>query len=317
MESVETKKFDIAASFNSIEALKQALEHIRLTYDQKPKYYGPYTSRIKRQKIGDVIFAEMEADPCFGFRGKQGKSDLEPFICVTAQLRGSLRYSQNDVVIEVYPGDLYIWNAEIASDVDVLERLEVKTLMLPSKLISKAIIPDEFFICKNLSRTPLSRLIRNQLIDMHEISGIASEREMDVAIRSFGELLHCSFFGGEKILKNYNEIFDRSVIYIRDNIYDMDLSVYSISNFLNIKSRTIQRAFSERNTTVSSIIKNERLSEAARVLSREGAKNLSLTELAHIFSFYDLAHFSRAFKTCFGCSPSDFRIRFMDRMACR
>jgi AraC-like DNA-binding protein len=311
-------EFDISGVFDNIEDLNKATDGLRLMFDHKPKLDQPYRSRIVRRKFGPIILAEMESDPCIGVRRVQNTQSDE-FVCVTSQLNGSLKQTQKNKSIEIDAGDLYIWDGQDPIMIDVKEKISVKTIWIHRSALhlTKQDASAKFFDVIN-RQNPIHKLLYNQVIDMHEIAGRLSGGQIMWMTNSIVQTLHCCLDcnDGDGAASD-KELYYRICNYIKMNIYDMYLSVENMARDMQVGVRSIQRAFAAKGTTFGAYLRGERLREAARLLALPESRHLSLTELAHRLAFYDLAHFSRAFKYAFGCSPKEFRRRLWAESGCR
>ncbi len=77
-----------------------------------------------------------------------------------------------------------------------------------------------------------------------------------------------------------------------------------VANIVDVNSRTLHRRLSENGETFSSLLKEVRMQLAERHLVKD---NYNVTEVAFMLGYSDSSAFSRAFKSWFGISPSQFR----------
>lgn len=86
-----------------------------------------------------------------------------------------------------------------------------------------------------------------------------------------------------------------------------DLGPASIAAAHYISTRHLHGLFQEQGTTVSTWIRTRRLEQCRRDLIDPVLANRPVAAIAARWGFVDAAHFSRAFKSAFGVSPSEFR----------
>ena len=77
-----------------------------------------------------------------------------------------------------------------------------------------------------------------------------------------------------------------------------------VASIVGINSRTLHRRLTERGESYRSLLKEVRMDLAERYLLKEG---FNITEAAFMLGYSDSSAFSRAFKSWFGVSPSEFR----------
>lgn len=303
------ENFEISGHFKSIDDLNRATQNIRLMFKHRPKFDGPYRSTIKRRKFGPIVLAEMESDPCVADRGTKESTCKDDFICITSQIHGFLQQRQRKSAINAKAGDLYIWDGQDPIEIDVNERIMVKTIWIKRSLFNiRSPHIDRNILSVIPSENPIKNILYRNIVDFHEMSVNLNDNQMHRITNSIVETaLSCIEFFALSPSKTYDFVYQKCVDHIRSNIYDMYLSIDSLAQDTNISARSIQRAFTSKKTTFSAYLRQERLNEAARVLTVPNVGHLSMTDLAHNLAFYDLAHFSRSFKHAFGCSPTDFQ----------
>ncbi|MBR0556269.1 helix-turn-helix transcriptional regulator [Ciceribacter sp. L1K23] len=97
---------------------------------------------------------------------------------------------------------------------------------------------------------------------------------------------------------------DKARAFINANLHNPKLDPDYVARSIGISRSVLYRLFEPRGG-VASCIREARLREAARMLSRE--PQLRLGEISDALCFSSEAQFSRAFRTLFDCSPSEAR----------
>jgi AraC-like DNA-binding protein len=95
--------------------------------------------------------------------------------------------------------------------------------------------------------------------------------------------------------------------HIDRNLASTDLGPASIAAAHYISTRHLHGLFQEQGTTVSTWIRTRRLEQCRRDLIDPVLADRPVAAIAARWGFVDAAHFSRAFKSAFGVSPSEFR----------
>jgi AraC-like DNA-binding protein len=88
-----------------------------------------------------------------------------------------------------------------------------------------------------------------------------------------------------------------------------DLSPALLAHELHVSVRTLQRAFAATGEPAAAYIRRRRLEEA-RVALTSPSNHLTITELAAYWQFADSSHFTRAFKTRYGQTPTEYARRW-------
>lgn len=105
-------------------------------------------------------------------------------------------------------------------------------------------------------------------------------------------------------LKNFNYLTQKAIEYIRKNL-DSDLSLKTISSAIDVSTYELSRQFSkETGHNITEYISIQRINEAIYIMENQ---NISLTDIAYMVGFNDLAYFTKVFKKLKGVTPSKFR----------
>ncbi|MEV7798600.1 helix-turn-helix domain-containing protein [Microbacterium foliorum] len=95
--------------------------------------------------------------------------------------------------------------------------------------------------------------------------------------------------------------------YIDRNLASTDLGPATIASAHFISTRHLHGLFQEQGVTVSTWIRTRRLEQCRRDLLDPMLADRPVAAIAARWGFVDAAHFSRAFKSGFGISPSEYR----------
>jgi len=96
--------------------------------------------------------------------------------------------------------------------------------------------------------------------------------------------------------------------FIADNLGDPRLTVSRIAAAHHISVRTLQKLFESRGETVSGWIRRRRLEAIRRDLVNPAFVERPLAMVGARWGFSDAAAFSRAFRSAYGMSPSEYRL---------
>ena len=97
--------------------------------------------------------------------------------------------------------------------------------------------------------------------------------------------------------------------FVHDHLRDPQLSVAQIAAHLRTSPSTVHRVFAGEPSSVTDWIWAQRLDGVKRDLCDPALVARSISDLAFKWGFNDAAHFSRAFRTRFGCTARELRVQ--------
>ena len=279
-----------------------------------------FISSLSRIQLGPLGFARMRTSGSRTVGGGEcgsgwSSSDNDSILMVLRESGYSV-FEQHDVESTIGPGDVFFQDlsqpAMFACNGDV-EQIMIK---LPySALSSRVADPSELFGRSLSGETPNVSLVANILRNVNTSLDAASTTEWAYAVADLTldtiALLYradpnCSKLSHARPLGA--SLRREAKGYISRNLTDPELSVSKLAAYLDVNPRQLQRAFAEVGEVPSRYILDQRLSLAARRLTKlAGKSHGSIFEIALAAGFNDPSHFGRAFARRFGVSPKDYR----------
>jgi AraC-like DNA-binding protein len=95
--------------------------------------------------------------------------------------------------------------------------------------------------------------------------------------------------------------------YIESHLSAADLTPTRIAAALHMTPRNLHYLFATEGETVARYVLRRRLEESIRALTSMPAQQRTLTEIALDLGFGSVTHFGRAFRRCYGVTPSEYR----------
>lgn len=105
----------------------------------------------------------------------------------------------------------------------------------------------------------------------------------------------------------------RALAFIRANFGDPELSPAKIAHACGISVSYLHNLFSATGTSVEAAVIAERLEHSKKLITGGQSGHLSIGTIAYMSGFSHPAHFSRAFRQRFGCTPRELRQSTFDK----
>jgi len=87
----------------------------------------------------------------------------------------------------------------------------------------------------------------------------------------------------------------------------VDLSADDVASRHRLSARYVRKLFESEGTSLSDFLLSQRLVRAHRMLGDPAHAGRSITAIAYEAGFNDLSYFNRAFRRCYGATPSEVR----------
>lgn len=159
--------------------------------------------------------------------------------------------------------------------------------------------PDEFF-------TVAISNIEPYLNDYETLQHLAMLRKNDYRVKSLAVLYDIvSRLAAEAKPASLNPVLTPAIEYIEENIDRADLSLTALANVSRISEVYLRRLFNrEFGVSPKQYITRLRISRAKQLLKNSGTP---ISRVAENCGYSSVYHFSRAFKTATGYTPSEYR----------
>lgn len=217
-------------------------------------------------------------------------------------LEGREQVRQDDVVVDLGPGDALLWRSGRPASFRVLEPLHKLTLLLPADRLGDvgpgptalpAGRPGTGLLAGHL-RT-LSQVARDlPAIDSGFMVDVALDLLRRAARPAAGPVVRAS-------------LLDRAVALIEEGLSDPLLAPGAVADRLGVSVRWLHRVFADSGETVSSHIRRRRLERVRRDLANPALRGDTVTSIAFRHGFTDGATLSRQFRAAYGTTPTAYR----------
>ena len=269
-------------------------------------------------QIGNAQFVECFCDPCSASRTFPDKV-LHNRQTVTFQLieSGQELFEINGDRFKLSPGDILIWNDTQPMRFEVISRLHKISVTVPLSRM-RSWIPNNKWQSL-LSYHPDGSIVANMLSSL-----IRAMRPEFLAGRiQNGDAITEALLGtlvsviNESHIPASNDVREVYLLKTRDyvlrHLNDPSLTPGSIAKANNISLRYLHQLFEECDESVQQHIISMRLKKARKDLANPLMKHRSITDIAYSWGFHCSAHFARRFRASYGCTPTQYRQRELQK----
>jgi AraC-like DNA-binding protein len=229
-------------------------------------------------------------------------------------LEGEARIGRGGEQIALQRGDVFMTDSRHEFTLDLERPWRHLLITLPIQWIDSRVARPELLSGAVLRDRPLARLWASHLVSGFALSGELSPTAARLFARQSLDLLaqlleeadcdhptpsdagHAAIF-----------LSARHVIALKFG--DPSLTPVQIAQDLNVSTRTLARIFAANNETVMRRLFDERVRQAAKLLTAPEAVHRSVTEIAFACGFNDASHFGRVFAAKMRMTPSEWRRR--------
>ena len=236
------------------------------------------------------------------------------FYKISLQLEGTSTLSQGDRTIELGPGDLAVYDTSRPYRLEFDDRYRVLVIQLPhDRLRIPPGLADEVTAVRLAGSEGLGRVVSPFLAtlgtNLHELRGPAGAKLAQNAIDLLDTLFATEFDLVKYVADPRRALLQRIRDCIDEHLDEPDLSPATIAAAVFISVRHLHNLFNEQGQTVAAYVRMRRLERCYLDLTDAADAELPIAAIGARWGFKDAAHFSRAFKSAYGESPSEVRRR--------
>ncbi len=285
-----------------------------------PRRPAPFHGTIEANRLATLGLSRVTASPQWVRRtpAKIARA-TEDYFLVSIQTKGRGRIVQDGREAELAPGDFALYDSTRPYELIFEGPFQQHVLQLPGAILRSRLRETETLtarkVCGNRGAGHLMvGMIDTLAADIDTLQG-ASAAAIAEGVENILIAGLCSLPGAAEPAISQLTSYHRDQIraFVLPRLRDPNLSVNMIATHLRLSPSTIYRAFAGEPCSLHSWIWNQRLDGAKRDVCDPAHGRRTLTEIAFGWGFSDAAHFSRIFRTRFGCSPRELRAECLKR----
>lgn len=237
----------------------------------------------------------------------------EDYFLVSVQTRGTGLVMQDGRCAVLQPGDFALYDSTRPYELRFEQAFQQYVLMLPGAALRRQLRDAHLLTAQRVSGVRgAGHLVIGMVRTLAEDIGMLEPTSAAAVADSVTNLL----VAGLSTLPRAHPAPASSLAalhreqvkdYVRTHLRDPELSVARIAGHLRVSASTLHRAFAGEACSIADWIWSQRLEGVRGALSDAGVHVRSISELAFAWGFNDAAHFSRAFRARYGCTPREMR----------
>ncbi|PSL57433.1 AraC family transcriptional regulator [Saccharothrix carnea] len=281
-----------------------------------------FRGRLRGQSLGSVAVYEASADAHTVRRTARAISRAAPeYYKLSLQLHGTARLSQDGRHASLRPGDFALYDTTRPYSLAFEDVSSTLVLMFPRDML---VLPSGHVAALTAVRfaggTGVSGIVSGTLVQLaRNIDDPAVHGSVRLA-RNVVDLLGTALadrldYADVPVESSRAALLVKIRSYVEAHLEDAELSPGDIAAAHHISTRYLHKLFSEAGTTVSGYLRRRRLERCGQDLADPAKHRLSIGVIGARWGLVDASYLSRAFKTEFGLSPSEYRRRSVEHRA--
>lgn len=230
------------------------------------------------------------------------------------QKEGEALVAQDGRKSRVGSGDIFVLDTARPFHVEGGELL-IAALYLPADSVRR-LVPDigdltALTVSSHDGPGALYRAVADELLKLTpSLGGTEAERIADM-LSGMLALTLSTLEPKDKAARTRLRQFHRERVsdYIQRQLGNAALNASMIAAAHNLSVRYLYQLFEDEELTLMQGVWLRRLESCRRELAAPALRGRSISQIAYSWGFSDVAHFSRAFRECYDCSPRDYRKR--------
>jgi AraC-like DNA-binding protein len=302
---------------NQFEAFHDKVSERLLPVQLSTENVATFRARLRSANLGLVQLNELWASHPFVARRTNkhiARTDAE-YLKVTVQLSGFSMVSQAGENITLRPGDFMLYDTARPYQISGAASTHIQTLMFARDSLRLSASQVQWLTTRRISgRDGLGSLVAQYVAGLArqlDTVGCGSWHLADATLGLLAaafsdQLTHTDRTG---IGNGEAGLLLRIRTHIEHRLDDPDLDVASIAAAHHVSVRRLQKLFADQEQTVTGWIRNRRIEHCRRDLANPALADRTVSSIATRWGMFDPAHFSRLFKSTYGLSPREYRVR--------
>jgi AraC-like DNA-binding protein len=279
-----------------------------------------FVAKLDAAELGDMRLARVSTSPLAVSRRPRDIALIkDPPYLLKFQIRGEARWSQRGREVHLHPGDFVIASTAEPYRLDLVTPYEMLVLAVPGMTMRRLAANPEQFLGRCMPAEDaacglLSSFVAQAARRLPRLPEAMVERVQTNVLDLLGGVLDAH--GSSPVDRSREAQVRRIKQFIIQNLRLRRLGPEMIARNFGISTRYLHKLFANEEHTVTRLIRAERLEACHRALSHANYAEVSITDIALQWGFYDLPHMTRCFRETYGITPKEFRGSTCDSARC-
>ncbi|WP_426004326.1 helix-turn-helix domain-containing protein [Paenarthrobacter sp. NyZ202] len=268
------------------------------------------------QTVGPVFLSAVSGTASHVSRGPREISANDPgLVKLGLQLRGYSVVAQDGREAALTPGDFAIYDTTRPYDLYFDDAFRMMVVMFPPEALhlnrkSIATLTASRVSGRQGLGSLTSALLGAVAKQLHEGSVTDAASVSDALLNLISAVFAERVPPSSPLSHERLALMERIEAFVASRLSDPELSVSDIAAAHNVSVRYLQKLFEERDDTVSAWLRRQRLEKCRTDLLDPRLQTRPVSVVGMHWGFTDASSFSRAFKSAFGYSPSEYRYSY-------
>nr|WP_294529764.1 helix-turn-helix domain-containing protein [uncultured Rhodopila sp.] len=273
----------------------------------------PFRGEIEARAVSELGVMKISGQ---GLHGSHGRAEVarteRHFHLACVHLGGEARLMHRDEEISLRRGDVFLTDSRHRFALGLEQPWRHLVVAFPAHWLDARLARPELASCAVLRDQPLARLWARHLADAYSLAEVLP-RDAEALFAHHSVELLAQALNERQYPPPIPSEAGRAALYLRAGrmialeFGDPALSRDRIAAKLHVSARTLDRIFAARSETVMRRVYDERIRQAAKLLTDPSAAHRTVTEIAFACGFSDVSHFGRVFMARMQMCPSRWR----------
>ncbi|MEV0480728.1 helix-turn-helix domain-containing protein [Streptomyces sp. NPDC050508] len=273
-----------------------------------------FHAQLSIARIGEVRVSVVTTPAHTARTRRSAGADASDHVKVSLQLTGHCVLTQGDHQAELKPGELAVYDTRRPYTLDTDRPGRSLALMFPRAMLrlperELARVTATSVSCRDGLGTVVRPFLYGLARQVDELESLGTPRLADNVADLLGTLL-AERTGADRTSgheEGREALTLRILTYMEQRLHDPELAPDRIAAVHHVSRRYLYKLLAEHGYTVSGWIREQRLARCRRDLADPALSHLPVGAIGSRWGFPGPAHFSHAFRTAYGMSPSEAR----------